>query len=131
MTTAAPAHAGPPDAPSTPPRKSDPASPGWADVRVMVTTCAQAVQAAMEDVTALAQMAARAAPERRDELAAAISAATGTAKLCAAALESAVALGRRWQYDDAFLRAEIAAAYEAGVRDCKAARCRLQVVDGG
>jgi hypothetical protein len=96
-------------------RKSDALSPGWADVRdLIITNCASTALAVTELV-------------RRPGSPAALE----QARLTRASFDRAVELGRRWAVDEAVLSAERQRAYALGVADCKAARCRLGVIDGG
>jgi hypothetical protein len=108
---AEPAHAGTEPAA----RKSDPRAPGWADVPRTVITCAHAA------ARAVAELARH--PDDR--------AAMAMAELTRQALESAVSVGQHRAFEEADVEARCERAYAAGVADCKAARCRLSVVDGG
>ena len=96
-------------------RKSDALSPGWADVRRMLVISAEMAALA---VTELARCPVD-------------PAAMEMAALTRAALESAVVIGGRWAVDDAVLSTERARAYAQGAADCKAAHCRLEVLQGG
>jgi hypothetical protein len=102
---------GPPERGS---RKSDALSPGWADVRDLIITNSTAAALA---VAGLREAGSPAALEM--------------AALTRAAFERAVEIARRWAVDEAVLSAERQRAYALGVADCKAARCRLGVIDGG
>lgn len=95
-------------------RKPGPSAPGWADVRRALVTEAQ--------VCALATVALARSP--------ASPAALEMAKLTLGVLESLGDLARRLAFDEAVLEQERAAAFAAGVAACKAARCRLEVIDG-
>jgi hypothetical protein len=103
---------GPPERGS---RKSDALSPGWADVRDLIITNSTAAALAVAGLA-------------RDP---GSPAALEMAALTRAAFERAVEIARRWAVDEAVLSAERQRAYNLGVADCKAARCRLEVIDGG
>ena len=94
-------------------RKSDPMSPGWASVQQGLII---AVQACALAVTELAR--------RPDDDGPALE----MARLCLAAQEKWAELAGRWALDEAVLAAERRRGYDQGVADCKAARCRLEVV---
>ena len=96
-------------------RKSDPMSPGWADVQHAIISAAQACALAVEELA-----------RRPDD-----GAAVFMADLTRGCLEDLAEMGRRWVLDEAVLEAERARAYAAGYAACKADRCRLGVIDGG
>ena len=96
-------------------RKSDPMSPGWADVQHAIIAAAQACALAVEELV------------RRPEDGAAVF----MADLTRGCLEDLAEMGRRWVLDEAVMEAERARAYAAGYAACKADRCRLGVVNGG
>lgn len=98
-----------------PERKPDPRASGWADVRSAVALEAAAVRLAVQDM----------ARHPGDK------AALEMARLCLSVLESLAVIAGRCQVDDAVVEAERARAYADGVAACKAARCRLEVIDGG
>jgi hypothetical protein len=85
-----------------------------------------AVQSALITQAAAVALAVR-------ELAArpADDAALEMARLSVAVLQILGAEARRRVLDEAFLAEVRRRAYEEGVADCRAARCRLQVIDGG
>ena len=58
-------------------------------------------------------------------------AALEMARLCLAGLERAAEMASQWKVSEAILEAERRRAYDEGAADCKAARCRLEVIDGG
>jgi hypothetical protein len=93
----------------------DPRKLIWADVKSTIITCAHAAGLA---VTELA---------RRPDDAAALEMAALTRE----AFERAVGMGSQWVVDEALLEAEGQRRFDEGVAACKAARCRLQAVDGG
>lgn len=112
------AAAGEPD-----PDEHDPRARGWADVRQGLVDGTSLV------VLTVARLAARDPGDAE---------ALRIAELAIASLDRWGEIGRRWVVDDAFLarmerRAEERErrAYEQGAADCKAARCRLEVVRGG
>ena len=105
---------GPPDPPHSR-RKTDPMSPGWADVRAGL---AAAVRAWVLAVGELAR-------DPRDAAALAMVETTGRA------VQALGEIGRRWVLDEAVLEAERARAWQAGYDACRADRCRLAVIDGG
>ncbi|HEX5567033.1 MAG TPA: hypothetical protein VFY14_08950 [Streptomyces sp.] len=95
--------------------KHDPRARGWADVRLSLI--------ADSHVIALAAAAVAGRPD--DD---------GARLLLGYALEafeSTVAIARRWVVDEAVLAEERRRAYDEGAADCKAARCRLELLDGG
>lgn len=101
--------------PDDPERKPDPRAGGWADVRAALVTEARAVRLAVEE------MARRPGDEAALEM----------ARLNLSVLESLGVIAGRWQVDEAVIEAERARAYADGIAACKAARCRLEVIDGG
>jgi hypothetical protein len=104
---------GPP--PDDPERKPDPRAGGWADVR----------HALIADSRLVAQAAAGVAARPGD------SAALAVLTLAVQVFEDLRAIGSRWQVDEAVMEAERERGFAAGVAACKAARCRLEVIDGG
>ena len=96
------------------PRKSDPLSPGWVNVRGLLCTAAEGAQLAVTELTA-----------RPD-----CPGAKRRAELLLAALSDLAEITRRCVLDEAVLEAVRADAYARGVADCKAARSRLGAVPG-
>lgn len=99
--------------PSVP--RPDPRAPGWADVRRLMITDSHAV------ALAAAEVAARPGDE----------AALAMLELTRQVMESAVEMGRRLVFDETGMQAREREAYEQGVADCMAARCRLELIQGG
>ncbi len=95
--------------------KHDPRARGWADVREALITAAHACALAVEELA-------------RDPGSAAALDMAGTTRTC---LEHLGEIGRRWVLDEQVLEQERAQAYAEGVEACKAARRRLEVIDGG
>ena len=92
--------------------KHDPRARGWANVQGLLCTAAEGAQLA---VTELAGRPDCPGAMRR-------------AELLLAALADLTEITRRWAVDEGVLAAERRRAYDEGVRDCKAARCRLSAV---
>src|SRR5262245_55726987 len=95
---------GPPERGS---RRSDPLSPGWADVQRALITQARSCALAVAELARV--------PGNPAALAMAASVLS--------VLENLGEIGRRWAADEAVLSAERARAYAQGVADCKAAHC--------
>ena len=93
-------------------RKLDPRKLIWADVRTAIITCARAA------TLAVTELASRPGDEAALEM----------AGLTRQAFENAAELGRRWVLDEAILEDVRQRAYNEGVADCKASRCRLAAV---
>jgi hypothetical protein len=53
------------------------------------------------------------------------------ARLCVTVLERLSEMACQWVVGEALLEAERQRAFDEGVAACKAARCRLGVIDGG
>jgi hypothetical protein len=96
-------------------RKPDPRASGWAAAQRAMATAAQSC------ALAVAELAARPGD----------GAALEMARLTLAVLENLGGTLRDLSYGEELLKGERERAYAQGVADCKAARCRLQVVDGG
>ena len=96
-------------------RKSDPMSPGWADVRLSLISDSH--------VVALAAAAVAARPDDDD--------ARLLLGYALESFESTVTIARRWVLDEAVLEAEGQRRFDEGVEWCKAQRCRLEVIPGG
>jgi hypothetical protein len=102
--------------PAVPPaRKPDPRASGWAAARRAMIAAAESNALA---VTGLAR-------DPRD------AAALEMARLTIRVLENLGDVLRDLTFGEAILEAECERAYAAGVAACKAARCRLEVIDGG
>jgi hypothetical protein len=108
---AEPARAGPEPAE----RKPDPRASGWAGAQRAMATAAESCALAVAELA------------RRPGDAAALE----MARLTLRVLENLGDTVRRLAFGEALLEAERERAYAAGVADCKAARYRLSVVDGG
>ena len=102
-------------APDDPERKPDPRAGGWADVR----------HALVADSHLVAQAAAGVAARPGD------SAALAVLTLALDVLQDLRAIAGRCVVGEALLEAERKRAFDEGVAACKAARCRLGVIDGG
>ena len=102
-------------APDDPERRPDPRAGGWADVRHALTA----------DSHLVAQAAAQVAARPGD------SAAVAVLTLALDVLADLRSIARRCQADEAVMEAERARGFAAGHAACRAARCRLSVVDGG
>ena len=96
-------------------RKSDPMSPGWADIRLALISDSH--------VVALAAAAVAARPDD--------DAARVLLGYALESLESTVTIARRWVVDEATFAETHAAGYREGYEACKAQRCRLEVIPGG
>ena len=113
---AQPAHRNAPGpAADDPERKPDPRAGVWADVRQII----------IADSHLVAQASGMVAARPGDAIARAVL------TLAIESFERAVAIGRRWQVDEAVMEAERERGFAAGYAACKADRCRLAVVDGG
>lgn len=111
-----PARRAPGPAPEDDPeRKPDPRAAGWGDVRTALIAGSRAV------ALAAAEMAARPGDP-------AALAMLGTA---VRVMESLGVIASRCEFGEAVIVAERARAYRQGAADCKAARHRLEVIDGG
>lgn len=93
-------------------RKSDPMSPGWADVQRALVTGVEAWR------LAVGKLARDPAGEEALEM----------VRLTGGVVESLAEMGRRWVLDAGVLEAERARAFAAGYAACKADRCRLSAV---
>jgi hypothetical protein len=102
-------------APDDPERKPDPRAGGWADVR----------HALIADSHLVAQAAAGVAARPGD------SAALAVLTLALEVFGDLRVIASRCQADERVIAAERRRAYDEGVADCKAARCRLEVIPGG
>jgi hypothetical protein len=87
----------------------------WADVRDAIIASACAAE------HAVAVLACR--PDDDD--------ARKQAELTRASFDCAVEIGRQWVLDEAFGAELRQRGFDEGVAACKAARCRLGVIDGG
>ena len=97
------------------PEGPGPRAPAWADVRRTLITGSRAV------ALAAAEVAARPGD----------AAALAMLELTRQVMESAVEMGRRWVFDEARLAAERKLGFDEGVAACMAARCRLELIQGG
>lgn len=98
-----------------PDRKPDPRASAWGDVRAAVMLEARAVR------LAVGELAARPGDEAALEM----------TRTCLSVLEHLSVIAGRCQADEAVIRLTRDQAYAEGVADCKAARCRLEVIGGG
>lgn len=114
------AGAGPDDDPA--PSRPGPVPGGWDAVQRLMMTVAGATGVAVSELAARPRCAG--ALRRADALRAALE---DLADLAAGLSET----DRRREADEAVHAAELARAYRQGMADCKAARCRLEVIDGG
>ena len=114
MSEPAPRNAAGP-APDDPERKPDPRAGGWADVRQII----------IADSHLVAQASGMVAARPGDAIARAVL------TLAIESFERAVAIGRRWQVDEAVMEAERERGFAAGYAACKAERRRLEVIPGG
>jgi hypothetical protein len=103
------------DGGGSPARKPDPRASGWGGAQQAMAVAAEACGLA---VTELASRPGEAA-------------ALEMARLCRGVLENLGDTLRRLSFDEAVMAEERAAGYREGYEACKAARCRLHVVDGG
>ena len=94
------------------PRKSDPLSPGWANVRGLLCTAAEDARMVLADLA-----------ERPD-----CPLALRRAELLGDRLLNLTEITRRLVLDEQILEAVQDDAYKRGVKDCKAARCHLEAV---
>ena len=96
------------------PRKSDPNSPGWANIRNLLASEAERAGLSIAELAARpgCHMAAR------------------RAELIAVYLGELAEIVRRCVIDEDILKEAEQRAYAQGVADCKAARCNLTVVGG-
>ena len=121
-----PARSGAADLAPPSPGRPGPHPPGWAGVRAAMILQAASMARSLEDL-ALAVRELRRPPDGDRRLGAALE----TAALQLELAQSWDALARGQNYDEAVLEAAVAEAYAQGVADCKAARRRLGVIDGG
>ena len=122
---AEPAHVSADEPDKARPRKSDPLSPGWVTVREGMITQALAMSLDVRDIR-------RAVEDLKDSPAdpRKLDAALEMAALQVKIAESWETLARRQVLDESVMAAREQQAYERGVADCKAARCRLAAVPG-
>jgi hypothetical protein len=102
-------------APAPEGRRPDPRASGWAGAQRAMAAAAGAVG------LAVTELASRPGDPAALEM----------ARLTLAVLENLGDTLRRLSFDEAVMAEERAAGYREGYEACKAARCRLHVVDGG